>query len=135
MAVKKLEYWNIYFTKTFDKISENLTQKMGWQTNLKTKPLMIDKLAEFIREYHIGIYSDLLIGEAFTYVIEDNGKTNAQPGCHDDTIMACAIMLQLLLEGKGESYTPEIPIDQRGKYVGEIVDELFERKKDEEYAL
>lgn len=134
-AIKKLEYWNIYYTKTFDKIAETMTQKMGWATTARTKPFMIDKLAEFIREFHLGIYDDLLIAEAFTYIIEDNGKTNAQPGTHDDTIMACAIMLQLLLEGKGDFYTPEIPIDQRGKYVGEVVDDLFEGKEKEEFAL
>jgi hypothetical protein len=135
MSIKKQEYWNLYFTKTFDKISETMTQKLGWQTNLRTKPLMIDKLAEFIREFHLGIYSDLLIAEAFTYIIEDNGKTNAQSGCHDDTIMACAIMLQLLLEGKGESYTPEIPVDQRKDIRAEVLDELFEKENNEEFAL
>ena len=41
-------------------------------------------------------------------------KTNAQSGCFDDTVMAAAILLQLLLEGKGESFIPEVPIDQRG---------------------
>jgi hypothetical protein len=112
-----------------------MTMKMGWQTNLRTKPFMIDKLAEFIREFHLGIYSDLIIAEAFTYIIEDNGKTNAQPGTHDDTIMACAIMLQLLLEGKGDFYTPEIPIDQRGRLTGEVVDELFEKTEKPEYAI
>jgi hypothetical protein len=96
---------------------------------------MIDKLAEFIRESYLGIYDDLLIGEAFTYIIEDNGKTNAQPGTHDDTIMAVAILLQLLLEDKGDFYVPEIPIDQRGKYAGEIVDELFEKNNKEEVAI
>jgi hypothetical protein len=95
---------------------------------------MIDKLAEFIREFYLGIYSDLIIGEAFTYVIDDTGKTNAQLGCHDDTIMATAIMLQLLLEGKGEFYTPEIPIEQRENIHKEIVDELFEKEKDDEYS-
>jgi hypothetical protein len=134
-AIKKLEYWNIYFSKNFDKIADSMTQKIGWQTTIRTKPLMIDKLAEFIRESYLGIYDDLLIGEAFTYIIEDNGKTNAQPGTHDDTIMATAILLQLLLEGKGDFYTPEIPIDQRGKYAGEIVDDLFEKNNKEEVAI
>ena len=72
----------------------------------------------------------------FTYVIEDNGKTNAQPGCHDDLVMAAAILLQLLLEGKGEFYTPEVPIDQRQKpQPKEIVDPLFEEEEDDEYSI
>jgi hypothetical protein len=126
-TIKKLEYWNLFFSKSYDKIADTMTQKLGWTTSIRTKPLMIDKLAEFIREFFLGIYSDLVISEGFTYVIEDNGKTNAQVGCHDDTIMALAIMLQLLLEGKGEFYTPEIPIDERNiPHHRDVVDPLFE---------
>jgi hypothetical protein len=95
---------------------------------------MIDKLAEFVREFHLGVYSDLIISEMFTYIIEDNGKTNAQVGCFDDTVMATAIMLQLLLEGKGDFYVPEIPLDQRDKVTREVVDELFEKQEDDEYS-
>jgi hypothetical protein len=43
-------------------------------------------------------------------------------------------MLQLLLEGKGESYVPEVPIDQREKYRKEIIDPLFERPDKEEFS-
>jgi hypothetical protein len=96
---------------------------------------MIDKLAEFVREMYIGIYSDLLINEMFTYIIEDNGKTNAQSGCYDDTVMATAILLQMLLEGKNEYYVPEIPIDQRGKRQKDVIDPLFEQNEDTEYSI
>ena len=78
---------------------------------------------------YIGIYSDLIIREMLKYIIEDNGKTNAQAGCFDDTVMATAILLQLLLEGKGEGYTPEVPIDQRDKHRKEIIDPLFEKEE------
>ena len=70
----------------------------------------------------------------FTYIIDDDGKTNAQSGCFDDTVMATAILLQLMLEGRGESYTPEIPIDQRDKKVREIIDPLFESQEIPEYS-
>lgn len=133
-TIKREEYWNLYFTKQHDKISDSVTQKLGWETNSRTKPLMIDKLQEFIREIYLGIYSDLIVSEAFTYVIEDNGSTNAQQGCHDDTIMALAICLQLMLEDVGEGYVPEIPIDQRKGIRDEIVDELFEGTDDSEYS-
>ena len=135
-TIKKEEYWNLFFTKTYDKIADTVTQKLGWYTNARTKPYMIDKLAEFVREHYLGIYDDAIISEMFTYVIEDNGKTNAQPGCHDDLVMATAILLQLLLEGKGEFYTPEVPIDQRQKpQPKEIVDPLFEKEEDDEYSI
>jgi hypothetical protein len=133
-TIKKNEYWNLFFSKSYDKIADTLTQKLGWTTSSRTKPLMIDKLAEFIREFYLGIYSDLIVSEAFTYIIEDNGSTNAQLGCHDDTIMATAIMLQLLLEGKGEFYTPEVPVDERDKVKREVLDPLFEQPNDDEYS-
>lgn len=126
-AIKKKEYWNVFHMKTYDKFSDDTTAKLGWNTNIRTKPLMIDKLAEYVREHYLGIYDNMLIGEMFTYIIEDNGKTNAQGGTHDDCVMASAIMLQLLLEGRGDTYTPEIPIDQRGRVrQSGIVDALFE---------
>lgn len=136
-AIERKEYWNIYYSKTFEKTGDSPTQKLGWSTNVRTKPLMIDKLAEFVREFYLGIPDDLLISEMFTYIIEDNGKTNAQVGCHDDTVMAAAILLQLLLEGKHDNYVPEIPIDQRGKNrAREVIDPLFEEVKENlEYSI
>lgn len=134
-TIKKNEYWNLFFSKSYDRISDTMTQKLGWTTSVRTKPFMIDKLSEFVREMYLGIYSDLIISEMFTYVIEDNGRTNAQIGCHDDTVMATAIMLQLMLEGKGEFYAPEIPIDERNNVRKEIVDPLFEREEDNEFAI
>lgn len=139
--IQQLEYWNIYFQKSYDKMTDKFTQKLGWNTNLKTKPLMIDKLAEFIREMYLGVYWDIFVQECFTYVIEDNGSTNAQVGCHDDTVMATAILLQLLLEGKGENYIPEIPFDESREYhlakknrEREIIDPAFEGGTEDEVA-
>lgn len=129
-SIQREEYWNIYYSKSYDKIADQLTQKMGWTTSVRTKPLMIDKLAEFIREMYIGIHDEITIDELFTYIIEDNGATNAQIGAHDDCVMSLAILLQLLLEGKGENYTPEIPHDedkrQRLSSIDGIIDPLFE---------
>jgi hypothetical protein len=48
--------------------------------------------------------------------------------------MATAIMLQLLLEGKGEFYTPEVPVDERDKVKREVLDPLFEQPNDDEYS-
>ena len=136
-TIKRKEYWNLYFTKIHDKISDKYTQKMGWSTTAATKPFMIDKLAEFIREMYLGVYSDLIIGECFTYVIDDKGRTNAQSGSHDDTVMAMGICLQLMLENRGQTYIPEIPIDERPNYKGdmEIVDELFEVDRNAEVSI
>lgn len=110
-GLQRLEYWDLYFQKTMDRITDKMTQKVGWTTSPKTKPIMIDKLAQFVREKYLRIKSHIIINEAFTYVKEDNGATNGQTGCHDDTIMAMAVLLQVLLEGRGIDYKPEVPYD------------------------
>lgn len=122
-AIQKEEYWNIYFAKIYDRFSDSITKKIGWVTTSKTKPMMIDKLAEFVREFHIGIKDSTTIHELLTYIIEENGSTNAQEGCHDDTVMSLAIALQVWLEGKGDFYTPEVVDESKPR---EIVDNLFE---------
>ena len=125
-SVQRQEYWNLFFSKTYDRFSDTITKKLGWSTNGKTKPMMIDKLAEFVREFYIGIQDKLTIQELLTYIIEDNGKTNAQEGCHDDCVTSLAIALQAWLEGKGESYTPEIVDENRTR---NVVDPLFEQEE------
>lgn len=106
-SVQRKDYWNLYFAKIYDRFTDSITQKLGWQTTSKTKPMMIDKLGEFIREFHIGIPSALIVQECLSYIIEDNGSTNAQIGCHDDTVMATAIALQIWLEGTSDVFEPE----------------------------
>lgn len=130
-AIADLEYWNIYFAKTFDKITDTITKKVGWQTNNRTKPLMIDKLAEFIRNKWLGIKDKVLIRECYTYVRDDKGSTNAQLGCHDDCVMACAILLQLLLEGKGENYVPYTTEKKNKKETYKVLGMEFEADRDE----
>ena len=125
-SVQRQEYWNLFFSKTYDRFSDTITKKLGWSTNGKTKPMMIDKLAEFVREFYIGIQDKLTIQELLTYIIEDNGKTNAQEGCHDDCVTSLAIALQAWLEGKGENYTPEIVDESRAR---NVVDPLFEEEE------
>jgi hypothetical protein len=107
-SIMQEDYYNIYYAKIYDKISDQVTQKVGWATTPRTKPLMINALAEYIREKWLGIKSKLIIKECLTYIIEDNGSTNAQEGCHDDTVMGLGIALQLFLEGKGENFVPYV---------------------------
>lgn len=132
-AIQKKEYWNLYFTKTYDRITDKTTQKVGWNTNSKTKPLMIDKLKEFVREMYLDIPFKIVIMEMLSYIICDDGSTNAQQGSHDDTVMALAIMLQMLLEGKGENFEPYF-VDERKKNK-QYYDPLFEEEDDDKLEV
>lgn len=106
-------YYNVYYSKVYDMVADKVTKKLGWHTNSKTKPLMINKLAEFIREEYIIIKSKSVIEELFFYMYDDRGKTNAVSGEHDDLVIALSVWLQLILEGMGENFTPTHNEDTR----------------------
>lgn len=75
---------------------ESFGQKtFGWETNAKTKPIMVQTLATYIRNKHIKINDINTIDELITYVYDRDGHTNAMGGCFDDRVMALAIALQL----------------------------------------
>ena len=62
----------------------------GFTTSMKTRPLIVAKLEEFIRNKLITIYSSRPINEMKTFIWR-NGKPQAMKGYHDDLIMALAI--------------------------------------------
>lgn len=94
--LRDLFYTNLYRReKGIDERFEEATSKLGWKTDMRTKPLMIDHLAEAIRERLIIDYDIVFADEAQSYVLDDNGRTNAEEGSFDDTVMAKAIALQM----------------------------------------
>ena len=136
-SVINKDYYNLFYTKTYDKVNDTISKKLGWSTNRKTKPMAIDKLAEFIREKFFGLWDIEIIEELYSYVIDDKGITNAQEGKHDDCVMSFAIALQAFLEGRGENYIPEVSKDDlllisKKEYFDtpEIIDELFESEEE-----
>ena len=62
----------------------------GFTTSTKTRPLIVAKLEEFVRNKLITTYSSRLFHEVKTFIWQ-NGKPQAMRSYHDDLIMALAI--------------------------------------------
>ncbi len=94
LALKSIEgYRHLYEHKNFD-ATEGATERVGWPTNTKTKPIMIDGLAVVIKERR-PFHNAAFISEARTYVVKDGGKTEASGQLKDDRVMAYAIAEQV----------------------------------------
>ena len=65
----------------------------GWLTSSLSRPAMIGLLAAALVERPGIFQSRRLLKEGRTFVRLRNGKTGAQPGAHDDCVMAMAIAL------------------------------------------
>lgn len=94
---KKLEelgYDNFYVRETVDRYDKQVTKQFGFNTNKKTKPMILSNLVELVRNY-VGIFnSDYTLREMLTFVRKDNGKQEAEEGYHDDKVMSVAIAYQ-----------------------------------------
>lgn len=78
-----------------DELFQERTSLMGWRTDKKTKPIIVNNLAKAIREGDIIDLDIVFVRECMTYIRDDQGHTNAQEGMFDDTVMAKAIALQM----------------------------------------
>lgn len=94
-ALKNLLYPQMYFRQSkFDTVGTSWGDRIGWKTSKVTRPLMIDDLAEAMREGSILIHSKELYDEMFTFVYDDGGNMTTTSGFHDDLIFAAAIGFQ-----------------------------------------
>lgn len=94
--LRDLNYDNMYRRERgLDERFEEYTSSLGWKTDRKTKPLMINALAESILTHKLKDYDINFIRECMSYVVDDRGRTNAQIGQHDDTVISTAIALQV----------------------------------------
>jgi uncharacterized protein YeaC (DUF1315 family) len=95
--LQTLEYPNLYYsTKSTHEFVDHYTAEFsnsvvpGFSTTSKTRPLIIAKMEEFIRNKIIKINSPRTIREFETFVW-NNGKPSAMRGYNDDLIMAISI--------------------------------------------
>ena len=103
----KKSYHNIYHRKKFVKEANEWSYEIGFQTNLKTKPILIGNLAKAIRN-DLEIESVGIVSELMTFVINDDGSTSASEGKHDDRVIALGLCIQGYLESD-----KSIPPDQQ----------------------
>jgi hypothetical protein len=91
------EYPNIYHSvkSSHEYVEQHVAESMtnsipGFTTSMKTRPLIVAKLEEFIRNKLITIYSQRTLNEIKTF-IWNNGKPQAMRGYNDDLVIALAI--------------------------------------------
>tara|TARA_R100000234_G_scaffold68242_1_gene41752 strand:- start:1110 stop:1997 length:888 start_codon:yes stop_codon:yes gene_type:complete len=95
--LRELEYPNLYYSvkSTHEYVNQLEAEVMsnsvaGFTTSQKTRPLIVAKLEEFIRNKLITLYSSRTANEFKTF-IWNNGRPQAMRSYNDDLTMALAI--------------------------------------------
>jgi len=94
------QYSNLYYSSTSQMetvesyMSKYERDKLvpGFTMSVRTRPLVIAKMIEYIREKGVTIQSKRLLGEMRVFVWK-NGKPQAQTKYNDDLLIACATAL------------------------------------------
>ena len=83
------------------------TPKQGWETTSVTRPVMINHLAQAIRERSLIVHHRDTQSEFLTFVIKPTGKAEAQEGHHDDRVFSLGIALEMLNQAPPDSIKVE----------------------------
>ena len=90
----KYGYGNLFIWKYYDSIKRQLSNKLGWWTNARTRPKLINKAMQYVKHGWWDIASPWMIAEMETIEkLEDQAQIKAASGLHDDLFMAGSIAL------------------------------------------
>ncbi len=112
--LNKYNQYTIYQTKqdTGTIRGMQLSPKLGWSTDVSTRPVMLGDLKEAIDNKLFAFYDRPTLNELLSFVVvqtTNSWKAQAENGMHDDLLMALAIAWQLY-QTEVQSYTPKIKV-------------------------
>ena len=89
---KDLKYVDVEHQLSNKYRAQDRNMVAGFSTTAKTRPLIISKLEEYVREKSVTIRSSRVIDELFTFIWNGN-RAEAMRGYNDDLTMSLAISL------------------------------------------
>ena len=92
----QMGYVNLYRQTKVANVSNEEGERLGFRTTSATKPAIIGNLKNWIHNDEVLIPSAQVIQELKDYISTDTGKTEAAPGCYDDSVIALAICAEVL---------------------------------------
>lgn len=86
-------YPRMFRDQHFDKAKNQWTPRYGFNTNSKSRNLMLSRLYEYVTNGYLLVTDKVFMAEANTLVYNSRGKVEAPSGKHDDMVIATALAL------------------------------------------
>lgn len=127
--LSRMGYENQYTRETEDKKMNSYQEKFGFRTTPITRPIIITRCVEQVRDNPEMINDYITLVEMQTFVKDDNGKPQAIKGKHDDRVMSYCIALHLYSSDQQSHFIEE---DKKAKRVLNWIEQSFidARKKE-----
>lgn len=91
MELQRLGYLNQYVREAADTYTGRMEKRFGFKTTELTRPTIISRLIEIVREHCYTINDKDTLEELLTIVRNEKGRIEAPGGGHDDQMMGLAI--------------------------------------------
>lgn len=106
------KYPNQYLREKKDTFTGDIKKSWGWKTDGNTRPLIIEKEVTMIDEHIENVVDIEFINECLTFVIDENGRPDAETGKHDDLLFSDMIANECRSQQKylpSEQFKPKAP--------------------------
>ena len=113
-------YPSFYRTTSFDKVTNGWRNQLGFQTTVKTRPLLFSRLYEYVSRGWIRTTCPRFQSEANRLHYNGRGKVEASSGQHDDMIIATGLALM------GLDQVDEIAEEVQKSYQPRSIREILE---------
>jgi hypothetical protein len=130
-----LGYPQLFRWKHYDRVKNFYSDLMAWQTNVKTRPLLITNMRERLMDGVIKLRSYNLLDEMDTFASDDDGGRFEGQDNHDDLVFAAMISLWCAHDSDyGQQAEMSAPVGAFGYFVidgrGQVVEQCH-KKNDE----
>jgi phage terminase large subunit len=108
--IKRLEqlgYRNQYVREQEDTYTGSIRKAFGFQTNARTRPVIIGQLVEAMRDGINTVNDRTTLEEMLTFVRNEKLRPEAEEGAHDDCVMALAIAWYIRGQQRMTVMTPD----------------------------
>lgn len=109
MELQRLGYTNQYVREAIDTYTGKTEKRFGFKTTSLTRPTIISRLIEVVREHVDTINDKDTLEELLTIVRNEKGRIEAPEGGHDDQMMGLAIAHHISEQVVFNEETIEVP--------------------------
>ena len=88
-------YSMLFQTNVVGTVNDHITIQIGWDTNSKTRPILMEDYKEAIKKLYISQVDERLLWELHTFIYDEKMKEVAQEWHHDDAVMTDSICYQM----------------------------------------
>lgn len=128
----ELKYPNLFVRMKEDKYSQKKEKSFGFKTTSVTRPYILGNLQEIVHD-NIEVIQDVTtLREMLNFIVNENGRAEAEQGYHDDLVMGLAITYYIRTQqsyNKVDKNPQYIDVDKEidrifGKSLSEMDDEI-----------